>query len=97
MSVLPLDAAGRRPAFFEQDGIDQMLSMIMEVSAGLWIVRERLFIVEAVLARHGVVAGEAVEAYKPSEAEQATLNALRAEMTTQIFRTLGRDHRPARG
>ena len=93
MTALPLDAAGRRPAFFEQDGMDQMLSMLLELAAELWVVRERLFMVEGVLGQQGVPVREAVERYVPSEQERAELAKMRADLTAQMFRTLGREHR----
>jgi hypothetical protein len=96
MTMLPLDAAGHRPAFFEQDGMDQMLSIVLELAAELWVVRERLFVVEAVLQSQGIAVSEAVEAFVPDAAQQATLAAMRANMTANMFRTLNREHRPVR-
>ncbi len=91
--MLPLEAAGRRPAFFEQDGMDQMLSIILELAAELWVVRERVFVVEAVLQTQGVAVSDAVEAFQPTPEQQATLARMRAEMTAQMFRSLNREHR----
>ncbi len=96
VSDLPLDAAGHRPAFFEQAGIDQMLSMVLEIAAELWVVRERLFVVEAVLQSQGIAVPEMVEAFVPSAEQQATLARMRADMTAQMFRSLYREHRPVR-
>jgi hypothetical protein len=96
MSVLPLDAAGKRPAFFEEPGMDQVVSMVLELAAELWVVRERVFVLESVLGQHGIAAREAIEAYVPTADEQQTLAAMRATITAQMFRTLARDHRPVR-
>ncbi len=93
MSALPLEAGGRRPAFFEQEGIDQLVSMVLELAAELWVVRERGFILERVLAQHGLAVSEAIESYTPTAEEQATLASMRATMTAQMFRTLAREHR----
>ncbi len=92
--MLPLDAAGRRPAFFAQDGMDQMLSIVLELAAELWVVRERVFMVEAVLQAQGVAVSDAIEAFTPTPEQQATLARMRAEMTAQMFRSLNREHRP---
>jgi len=94
--MLPLEAGGRRPAFFDQDGMDQLLSMVLELAAELWVVRERVFVVEAVLQTKGVAVSEAIEAFVPTAEQQATLAAMRADMTAQLFRSLNRDHRPVR-
>jgi hypothetical protein len=91
--MLPLEASGRRPAFFEQPGIDQLLSMVLELAAETWVVRERVFILEALLKQQGLAA-DAVETYVPSEDEKAVLAKMRGEATANIFRTLAREHRP---
>jgi hypothetical protein len=94
MTMLPLDAAGHRPAFFGQDGMDQLLSIVLELAAELWVVRERVFVVEAVLQNQGIAVTEAVEAFVPDAAQQAKLASMRASLTSNMFRTLNREHRP---
>jgi hypothetical protein len=96
MSLLPLEAAGKRPAFFEEPGMDQLVSMMLELAAEVWVVKERVFVLESVLGQHGIAARDAVEAYVPTADEQQTLAAMRAAMTAQLFRTLAREHRPVR-
>jgi len=94
MSVLPLEASGRRPAFFEAPGMDQLLSMVLELAAEQWVVRERVFILEAVLKQKGVDVSDAIESYAPGAEEAAALAKMRDEATANIFRTLNREHRP---
>jgi hypothetical protein len=96
MSVLPMEASGERPAFFETPGMDQLLSMILELAAEISVVRERAFILEAVLKQSGIAAADAIEAYVPTDAEVAALSKLRDDATANIFRTLNREHRPIR-
>ncbi len=91
---LPVDASGRRPAFFTADGVDQLVTMVLELAAELWVVRERVFVIEAVATKQGLPLKAAVESYKPSAAEQAELERMRAAMMGQLFRTLNQDHRP---
>jgi hypothetical protein len=91
---LPVDASGRRPAFFAHDGVDQLVTMVLELATELWVVRERVFVIEAVAAQQGLPLKDAVEAYKPSEAERAELERMRGTMMNQLFRTLNQDHRP---
>jgi hypothetical protein len=91
---LPVDASGRRPAFFAHDGVDQLVTMVLELATELWVVRERVFVIEAVAAQKGLPLKDAVEAYKPSEAERAELARMRGAMMNQLFRTLNQDHRP---
>jgi hypothetical protein len=91
---LPLDSQGRRPAFFTGDGVDQLVTMVLELATELWVLRERVFVIEAVAGQHGVPLKAEVETYVLSEAERATLEAMRGKMMNQLFRTLNRDHRP---
>ena len=93
MTMLPLDATGRRPAFFGQDGMDQMMSIVLELAAELWVVRDRVFLMEAVLQSQGVAVSDAIEAFTPTDEQQATLGRMRAEMTAQMFRSLNREHK----
>jgi hypothetical protein len=94
---LPVDAAGRRPAFFSPDGVDQILTMVLELATELWVLRERVFVIEAVAAEHGLPLTPAVESYALSETQRAELAGMRAEMMNQLFRTLNQDHRPVGG
>jgi hypothetical protein len=91
---LPVDAEGRRPAFFSGDGVDQLVTMVLELATELWVLRERVFVIEAVADRHGLPLKAEVEAYVFSDAERAALEAMRGTMMRQLFRTLNRDHRP---
>lgn len=91
---LPVDAEGRRPAFFAEDGVDQLVTMVLELATELWVLRERVFVIEAVADRHGLPLKSEVETYAMSEVERATLEGMRGSMMRQLFRTLNRDHRP---
>jgi hypothetical protein len=91
---LPVDAQGRRPAFFTGDGVDQLVTMVLELATELWVLRERVFVIEAVAGRHGLPLRAEVDAYVLSEAERGALEGMRGTMMRQLFRTLNRDHRP---
>jgi hypothetical protein len=91
---LPVDAAGRRPAFFSQDGVDQILTMVLELATELWVLKERVFVIEAVADAHGLPLKTAVETYVLSGEERAELAQMRATMMDQLFRALNQDNRP---
>jgi hypothetical protein len=90
---LPLDAAGARPTFFSEGGVDQLLSMVLELAAELWVVRERLFRVEAAAATQGLDLASLVETQELAADRQAELAALRETFTRGLFRSLN----PQRG
>ncbi len=97
ISPCRIDAAGRRPTFFSQDGVDQILTMVLELATELWVLCERVFVIESVAAEHGLPLKTAVESYALSEAQRAELAGMRAEIMNQLFRTLNQDHRQVGG
>ncbi len=87
-------AAGERPTFFPTPGMDELLSMILEMSAELWVVRERLFRWEAAAVAEGLALGRAVEILKLDADQEAELAMAREAFTRNLFRSLGRLHAP---
>ena len=96
MTQLPLDATGHRPAFFDPDGVDQLVSMVVELATELWVVRERVYALEAVAEEMNLPLRRAIENFKPNAEQEQELAAMRSRLLNEIFRTLGRDHRAAR-
>lgn len=94
MSDVPLQAAGRRPAFFDDPGLDQLVSIVLELASELWVVRERLYALEAVAGDQGLALRQAIEAWKPSAEQRTELADMRRRMLEEMFRTLGKEHRP---
>lgn len=93
MSEIPVDTSGRRQAFFEQEGVDQLVSMVLELATDLWVVRERMYILERAAEQHGLPLRSAIESYRLDATEQAELAAMRQRMLEEMMRTVGRDHR----
>ena len=85
-TALPLDAAGDRPTFFKEAGVDQLLSMVLELAAELWVVRERVYRLEAA----GVVSKDLVETLELSPEQSAELAAMRETFLRGLFRSLNR-------
>ncbi len=85
---LPLDAAGKRPTFFAEAGVDQLLSMVLELAAELWVVRERLYRVEAVAELEAPGFAARVETTSLTPAQETELARMRDGFTRGLFRTL---------
>ncbi len=68
--------------------------MVLELATELWVLRERVFVIEAVAADHGLPLKAGVEAYNLSAEQRAELARMRSAMMDQLFRTLNQDHRP---
>jgi hypothetical protein len=88
--ALPLDAAGDRPTFFKEAGVDQLLSMVLELAAELWVVRERVYRLEAAAGSKGLDLTTLVESLELSRDQAAQLADLRERFTRGLFRSLNR-------
>lgn len=93
MTGAPLDTAGPRQRFFEAESIDHLVTMVLELAAEVWSVRERLYIIEMEASRLGLPLSRAVEGHVHSPEEQAELAEMRRLMLANILRTVGRRHR----
>jgi hypothetical protein len=90
----PLDANARRQSFFEAESVDRLVSMVLELATELWVVRERLYVLEREAGRLGLPLSEAIEAHRLTPEEQAQLAEMRRRMLGELMRTVGREHRP---
>ncbi|MEM1262739.1 MAG: hypothetical protein AAGH76_10115 [Pseudomonadota bacterium] len=85
---LPTSAKGSRPRFFDAEGVDELLSMVLELTSELATLRERQYVTERVLADSGIDIREKIEAYQPDETASADLDALRERLLTTVMRSL---------
>ena len=69
MSKIAMQTRGKRPRFFAEAGSDETVSMLLELAAELWTVKERLYALERAAADAGVELTSRIEAWQPSEAE----------------------------
>ena len=69
---LPRVHKGRRPSFFEDPAIDQVMTFVLELATELAVVRERLDTVERLLDRKTSISRADIEAYRadPAVAEE---------------------------
>ncbi len=88
--ALPLDAAGDRPTFFKEAGVDQLLSMVLELAAELWVVRERVYRLEAAGEVGGVALKDLAETLELSPEQSAELAGMRETFLRGLFRSLNR-------
>ncbi len=89
-AALPLDAAGDRQTFFKDGGVDQLLSMVLELAAELWVVRERVYRLEAAGEIGGVPLRDLAETLDLSADQQAELATMRETFLRGMFRSLNR-------
>ncbi len=86
----------RRQAFFESDAVDQLVTMVLELAAEQWVLRERMYVIEKAADRLGLPLGDAVENYRFSDGDKAALAAMRKTMIDNLMRSVNREHRRTR-
>ena len=94
MSQIPMDPKGKRPRFFPTDGKDELVSMMLELMSEVWIVRERLYALEAVVEEAGLSVAERLEAWDPSEDQAKELDNQRQFFIQTVLRSLEANHVP---
>lgn len=88
MERIPLKARGRGNRFFEAEGVDELISMVLELTAEISTIRERQFVTERVLEHHDIHVGDAVDAYQLSPEEERRLADDRQRLIGTVLRTL---------
>lgn len=81
---------GPGKAYFDQVVTDNIIDALVELSAEVWTTRDRLVILESVLAERGIDAAALVEAHVPSDAAKAERKAMREAFITQVFASFSR-------
>jgi hypothetical protein len=79
------------PAFFDNPAIDNLIAVTLELGAELWVQRERMRVVEALLAEKGVVTQELIEQYMPSAEMQARSKSERDAFVQRVFGAFARE------
>ena len=79
----------RRQLFFENESVDQLVTMVLELATELWTIRERLFVLERAADNLGMPLRAAIEGYQLTESESAELAGMRQRMLTELLRTVG--------
>lgn len=85
---IPLSHRGKRPQFFAADGTDELMSMLLELTAELWVVKKRLYLLERVAGQAGVPLTPQIEAYDLSPEEVAELDQRRRQLIATVLRSL---------
>lgn len=72
---------------------DNMMTSMVALGAEVWSNRRRMRVIEKLLAEHGAVTNEMIEAYLPGEEEEAAMQAERDSFIQRTFGTLARETR----
>jgi hypothetical protein len=70
------------------DQLDDLGEALLSLTREVWVLTDRVHVLEAVLEKHGVLADAEVDDFQPSPELQAQLNAKRDAMVQNIMRAL---------
>lgn len=81
----PRHAKGKRPQFFEADGVDEAMSMILVLASELCAMRDRLDTIERLAERKGIILQEEIEKFEDDDASCAARDARRSEFLERLY------------
>ena len=84
-TLLPRHAKGKRPLFYEVEGLDQAMSMILVLASELNVVQDRLDTVERVAAAKGVFLKDDIESFEPDEEVLNAREARRQDFLGRLY------------
>lgn len=79
------------PAFFDHPAIDHLIAVTLELGAELWVQRERMRLMERLLAEKGLVTAQDIAAYQATPEETAELQAERDALVQRLYGILTRE------
>lgn len=81
----PRHAKGKRPQFFETDGVDEAMSMILVLASELCTVRDRLDTIERIAQRKGIIMQDEIEKFVDDDATCAARDFRRSEFLDRLY------------
>lgn len=88
---LPRHTRGKRPHFFDDPAVDQLMSVVLAMSAEISVLYDRIDAMQRLMDEKGSLSHEELEAYLPNEAAAAERQAHREELLQRIFRVVRRE------
>jgi hypothetical protein len=85
---LPRDPKGGRAQFYPDPGIDQLMAIVVALTAEVSVAFDRIDTLERLLAGRGVLARGDVEAWQPDGEASAERARRREELIERVFQVL---------
>lgn len=76
------------PSYFDNVVIDNLMNITLELGAAVWVVKDRLRVVEELLEQRGVVTQEMIEMYRPDPSRERDLRARRDSFIDKIYKSV---------
>ncbi len=92
-SQLPRDPKGRRAQFYDDPAVDQLMAIVVALTAEVSVAFERIDTLERLLAQAGVLAPDAVEKFAADDAAAAERFRRREALIERVFQVLNQYRR----
>lgn len=79
-------AKGRRPSYFDDPSIDQVLSIVMALVGEVSVLRERNNTLERLIEKHGLLKRADIESYVPDKAAAEERGQATMEYIARVMR-----------
>jgi len=83
---LPRLTKGKRPYFFEDKSVDQLMTFILELMAEVMVLRDRQDTLERMLDQKGTISREDLRRYIPEPDVEVERNAERSALINRVLR-----------
>jgi hypothetical protein len=83
---LPRVSKGKRPRYFDDPAIDQVMTFLLELMAEVSSLRERVDTIERLLDEKGAISRADIEAYRPDAAGEAERSAWAQAFIRRVMR-----------
>lgn len=82
----PLDPS--RSNFYDDHGVDQLFTVVLELAAEVSALRERFHVAELVAEQHGVPLRTQIERLIPTTEQAEVMAVMRRDLLKRMFRTI---------
>lgn len=76
----------KRPSQFDDPAIDTLLSIVLSLGSEIYVLRDRMRIIEKMLEAKGAISRADIEAYKPAPEEEEEMRKDRDAFMARFFR-----------
>jgi hypothetical protein len=76
------------PVYFESPVIDNLFNITLELGAALWVVKDRLRVVEELLDQKGILTTEQIERYRTPPEREREVRAKRDQFIERIYKSI---------
>jgi hypothetical protein len=83
---LPRVSKGKRPVFFDDPSMDQMVTLVLELLTEVMVLRDRQDSLERLLAKRGQLSLEEIRSFIPAPEEELERKAERDALVKRVLR-----------